>query len=58
MFWRVVSTEAILVVSVIDSNLDRYRCVDQPYDCGRYPYKIGVATVGCTCKSSAPRSEH
>ena len=43
-----ISTEAVFVVAIVDSNLNRYRCVYQTNDGGRNSDEIGVPAVSGT----------
>ena len=43
-----VSTEAVLVIAIVDSNLNRHRCVYQTNDGGRDSDEIGVPAVSGT----------
>jgi hypothetical protein len=49
----VVGAESVLVVAIIDSNLDRNRCVNQTDDRGRNSDKVGVPSVCRTSKSKS-----
>ena len=43
-----VSTEAVFVIAIVDSNLNRHRCVYQTNDGGRDSDEIGVPAVSGT----------
>lgn len=43
-----ICSQAVLVVAVIDSNLDRHRGVNQANDSGWYSDEVGVPAVGGT----------
>ena len=43
-----VGAKSVLVVSVVDGDLDRYRSVDQTYDSGRDSDEVGVPAIGRT----------
>jgi hypothetical protein len=46
-----VSTQTILRLAIIDSNLDRNRSINEANDrCGN-PNEVRVSSVGCTSKS-------
>ena len=42
---RVVGTKTILIVAIVDSNLDRHRCVYQANDSRRHSDEVGVPAV-------------
>jgi len=49
--WRVVCSQTILVVAVVDGNLDGDRGVDQTNDSGWYTDEVGVSAVGRTSET-------
>jgi hypothetical protein len=54
--WAMISTEAVLVVAVVDGDFDRYGCINQTDDgCGNTNV-VGVATVSGACKAVKVRS--
>lgn len=47
----VVSTQTVLIVAIVDSNLDRHRCIDQADNSGRDTDIVGVASICSTGKT-------
>ena len=47
-----ISTEAILVIAIVDSNLNRHRCVYQTNDGGRNSDEIGVPSISGTSEAA------
>lgn len=49
----VISTQAVLIIAIVDSNLDRHGSVDQTNHRGRHSDEIGVPAVGGTSESAS-----
>ncbi len=41
-----VGTQAVLVVAIVDSDLDRHRSIDQSNDCCWNADEVGISAVG------------
>lgn len=52
MHGSVVSSEAVLVVSIVDGNLDRHGCVNQTDDGGGHSNEVGVPAIRGTSEPS------
>lgn len=46
-----VCTKSVLIISIVDSNLDGDRRVDQSNDCGRDSNEVGVSSIRRTSES-------
>lgn len=49
--WGVVSSEAVLVVAVVDGDLDGDGCINETNDGGWNTDVVGVAAVSSTCET-------
>lgn len=47
-----VSTQAVLIVAIVDSHFDRHRCVNQTNDSGRNSDEVCVPAVSGTSESA------
>lgn len=47
----VIGAQAILVISIIDTDLDRNRCINQTDNSGGNTNEVTVSSIGGTCKS-------
>ena len=47
-----ISTEAVFIIAIIDSNLNRHRCVYQTNDSGRNSDEVCVSAVRGTSESA------